>query len=58
MTAFQQQELLSDGKRKYDAVFGKEKSLNENFKRFVQNYQRAYEGKFTEDEGTNQLKIT
>ena len=57
-TTFQQQELVSDSKRKYDASFGKEESLNENFKIFVQNYRRAYEGKIAEDEGTNQLKNT
>ena len=49
---------MSDGRRKYDANFGKEETLNEEFKMFVQNYQRAYEGKFTEDKGVNQPNIT
>lgn len=58
LTTFQQQELVSDGKKKYDAIFGKEEILNEDFKIFVQNYQRAYGGKVTEDNGTAQFKIT
>ena len=58
LTTFQQQELVSDSKRKYDAIFGKEEILNEDFKIFLQNYQRAYRGKVTEDNGTTQFKIT
>ena len=57
LTTFQQQELLSDSKKKYNAIFRKEEILNENFKIFVQNYQRAYGGKVTEDSGTTQFKI-
>ena len=58
LTTFQQQKLVSDGRRKYDAVFNQEVKLNEEYRIFVQNYQRAYEGRFSGKQGKNRLKVT
>ena len=54
--AFDQQELVSDAKRTYDATFGSEQKLNKEFRMFVRNYQRAFEQNVCRKEGKNLIK--
>ena len=56
--AFRQQKLVSIAKRKYDANFGSEQKLNEEFRIFVQNYQRAFEKNLSRKESKSFITIS
>ena len=59
MSGIYQQQLVhvSEAKMTYDATFGSEQALNEEFRIFVQNCQRAFERDMSSKESKILIKV-